>query len=145
MGANSALAAIIILVSINLAETFGFLLHRANKSPHQIYTSSSNANEEIRRITPNYDDDTVRVRIWRTLIDGRERNLKDLSRCVGVKPADVRHHLKHVEKQAKTLPNKSLQWRERRGLPASVKTAKLKYTTKQVGRKRRELFVQLVE
>ena len=61
--------------------------------------------------------DTIRVRIWRALAPGDELSLKQLGSIVGERQlGDLKHHLTHVEKQAKTLRNKSNEWRERRGL-----------------------------
>ncbi len=76
--------------------------------------------EEIEVGNENDDDnDTIRVRIWRALSSGEEMTLQQLGKAVGernMKMGDLKHHLSHVEKQAKTLKNKSLQWRKRRGL-----------------------------
>ena len=61
--------------------------------------------------------DTVRVRIWRQLADGKELSLSQLSNAVGERRlGELRSHLTHVEKQAKTIRNKSDDWRTRRGL-----------------------------
>lgn len=63
-------------------------------------------------------DDTVRVRIWRALASGEELSLSELSKAVGERRlGELRSHLTHVEKQAKTLKKKSEEWRKRRGLP----------------------------
>ena len=72
----------------------------------------SDINEEV------YDErDTIRVRIWKALSSGDELTLKELGSVVGErKLGDLRDHLSHVEKQAKTLKNKSEEWRKRRGL-----------------------------
>jgi hypothetical protein len=61
------------------------------------------------------NEDTVRVRIWRALASGDEFSLNQLGSIVGERK-DLKSHLVHVEKQAKTLKNKSNEWRERRGL-----------------------------
>eukprot|EP00536_Pseudo-nitzschia_multiseries_P004161 jgi/Psemu1/9393/gm1.9393_g len=64
-------------------------------------------------------DDTVRVRIWRALASsfGEEITLKELGAIVGERRVgELRSHLQHVEKQSKTLKNKSPEWKERRGL-----------------------------
>jgi hypothetical protein len=61
--------------------------------------------------------DTVRVRIWRVLASGEEMTLKQLGSAVGERRlGDLKAHLTHVEKQAKTLGSKSPEWRIRRGL-----------------------------
>jgi len=66
--------------------------------------------------------DTVRVRIWRVLAerlykkDG-EITVKQLGTAVGERRlGELKAHLKHVEKQAQTLQNKSHEWKQRRGL-----------------------------
>ena len=80
-------------------------------------------------------EETVRVRIWRALASGDELSLKQLGSIVGERK-DLKSHLSHVEKQAKTLKNKSNEWRERRGLSitASQKVNKLR-VIKRVDRK----------
>ncbi len=65
--------------------------------------------------------DTIRVRIWRQLADGKELSLSQLSNAVGERRlGELRSHLTHVEKQAKTIRNKSDEWRIRRGLSPVV-------------------------
>ena len=59
--------------------------------------------------------DTIRVRIWRALASGEEISLRKLGQVVGERK-DLNSHLVHVERQAKTLKNKSNEWRARRGL-----------------------------
>ncbi|VEU42675.1 unnamed protein product [Pseudo-nitzschia multistriata] len=64
-------------------------------------------------------DDTIRVRIWRALSSkfGEEVSLKELGAMVGERRmGELRSHLQHVEKQSRTLRNKSAEWKERRGL-----------------------------
>ena len=91
-------------------------------------------------------EDTIRVRIWRALADGKEFSLSKLSNAVGERRrGELRSHLAHVERQAKTLRNKSDEWRLRRGLPPASKGA----TSKRVRLKIRkgaknEMFVRLV-
>lgn len=61
--------------------------------------------------------DTIRVRIWRALASGDELSMTELSRRVGVRRGgDLKSHLRHVERQARTLRNKKDEWRARRGL-----------------------------
>ena len=60
-------------------------------------------------------EDTIRVRIWRALVNGEELSLKQLASTVG-ESRNLRSHLQHVEKQAETLANKSVAWKIRRGL-----------------------------
>ena len=98
-------------------------------------------NEEVDSDEP---EDTVRVRIWRTLVEenGREMSLAKLSSTLGESRSDVRHHLTHVEKQCKSLQSKSEAWRLRRGLPSS-NTKKMRITTRRGGGKRNEIFIKL--
>ena len=70
--------------------------------------------------------DTVRVRIWRILADGQERSLVELGVMVGERRlGELKAHLQHVEKQAKTLQNKKASWRERRGIDTKTKKLRL--------------------
>ncbi|KAL7499270.1 hypothetical protein ACHAWT_006891 [Skeletonema menzelii] len=93
--------------------------------------------------------DTIRVRIWRQLADGKELSLSELSNAVGERRlGELRSHLTHVEKQAKTIRNKSNEWRVRRGLsPAVGNTGKAgaprKMKLKFRKGKRNETFVSL--
>jgi len=67
-------------------------------------------------------EDAVRVQIWRALASGEELSLTELSRAVGERRrGELLSHLIHVEKQAKTLANKSEGWRLRRGVSPDVK------------------------
>ena len=62
-------------------------------------------------------EDTIRIRIWRALASGDELSLSQLGQAVGERRlGELRSHLGHVEKQAKTLRNKSDHWKVRRGL-----------------------------
>ena len=63
-------------------------------------------------------EDTIRVRIWRTLASGNEFSLKQLGAVVGQRK-DLKSHLAHVEKQSRTLKNKKIEWFRRRGLLSS--------------------------
>ena len=92
---------------------------------------------------PNADagepTDTIRVRIWRALASGEELSMKDLGAAVGERrQGELRAHLKHVEKQAQTLRNKSIRWRERRGLDPNTGKVCLVTRTKQ-----KEVFLRL--
>ena len=79
---------------------------------------ASDGNDDI--LPPEGEDDTTRVRIWRVLASGEEHSLKQLGAAVGERGlGDLKVHLQHVEKQAKTLKNKNEKWRERRGLPTT--------------------------
>ena len=75
-------------------------------------TTNNNSTEE------QYEEkDTIRVRIWRALASGNELSLSQLCKQVGERNrSDIKSHLVHVEKQAKTIRNKSDEWRIRRGL-----------------------------
>jgi len=68
---------------------------------------------------PEEEKDTIRVQIWKALIlsNNEEISLTQLCKLIGVRnKGDVRSHLIHVERQAKTIQNKSNEWRVRRGL-----------------------------
>lgn len=67
----------------------------------------------------DHEKDTIRVRIWRALACGDELSMTQLSKKVGERNrGNLRSHLVHVERQAKTIRNKSIEWRARRGLPS---------------------------
>ena len=86
-------------------------------------------------------DDTVRVRLWKALVDGTERSLTELSVTLNETRSDIRFHLTHVEKQAKTLSSKSSEWRLRRNVLHSSMKLKL---TKRIGKgKRHEVFYKI--
>ena len=99
-------------------------------------------------VAPSEEDfDTVRVRIWRQLADGKELSLTQLSSAVGERNlGNLRSHLTHVEKQAKTIRNKSDEWRMRRGLSpvgsesGAPRQMKLKFRKG----KKNEMFVKIV-
>ena len=85
------------------------------------YKSNNTSTEEENQ------QDTIRVRIWKALTlrltsesgSDTEITLKELGAIVGQRQlGDLKDHLSHVEKQAKTLKNKSNEWKERRGFPA---------------------------
>ena len=62
-------------------------------------------------------EDTIRIKIWRALASGDELSLSQLGQAVGERRlGELRSHLGHVEKQAKTLRDKSDDWKVRRGL-----------------------------
>ena len=72
--------------------------------------------------------DTIRVRIWKALSssNGKELSMRQLGSIVGERRiGDLKSHLVHVEKQAKTLNNKSKEWKHRRGLNEKRKKAKI--------------------
>jgi hypothetical protein len=91
--------------------------------------------------------ETIRVRIWRALADGEELSLTQLSKIVGEgRLGELRSHLTHVERQAKTLGNKSNEWRLRRGLVPieddfSVQRKRLRIKMRKG--KKNELFIRL--
>ena len=71
-------------------------------------------------------------------------SLKQLGVAVGERnQGDLKSHLKHVEKQAKTLKNKNSEWRERRGLPTTDVRAVNKVRLKYRKGKRNEIYVRL--
>mmetsp|Transcript_8894 Transcript_8894/g.11131 ORF Transcript_8894/g.11131 Transcript_8894/m.11131 type:complete len:159 (+) Transcript_8894:67-543(+) len=88
------------------------------------------------KIGADTEKDTIRVRIWQALASGDEMDMKQLGSAVGERNiGELKSHLTHVEKQAKTLSNKSKDWRERRGL--SVGSQAMKNSKKVRLRKRR--------
>ena len=90
------------------------------------------------------EDDTTRVRIWRVLASGEEHSLKQLGAAVGERGlGDLKVHLQHVEKQAKTLKNKNEKWRERRGLPTTNVKAVNKLRIKLRRGNKNEVFIRL--
>ena len=103
--------------------------------------SDSDSNEQL---------DTIRVRIWRQLADGKELSPSELSNAVGERRlGELRSHLTHVEKQARTIRNKSDEWRIRRGLSPVVDNngkaiAPRKMKLKFRKGKRNETFVRIV-
>lgn len=96
-----------------------------------IFTTTNNSNDnnnaqsDISTPSEQKEDDTIRVRIWRALSTGEEMSLSKLSAAISISSksittplsqSDLRYHLKHVERQARTISNKSIEWRKRRGL-----------------------------
>jgi len=68
------------------------------------------------------------VKIWKALADsyGEELSMKQLGSIVGERRlGDLNSHLGHVEKQAKTIGNKSKEWKERRGLDHHIQKVKV--------------------
>ena len=66
----------------------------------------------------NDAESTPRVKLWRALCEGEAHSLGSLAQSAGLSAKEVRHHLEHVAKQARTLKNKSADWRSRREIPA---------------------------
>jgi len=94
-------------------------------------SSDQDQEDDIPNITtdntqPEEEKDTIRVRIWKALVssNNKEISLTQLCKQIGVRnKGDVRSHLIHVERQAKTIQNKSNEWRVRRGLlPINIDT-----------------------
>jgi len=115
-------------------------------------SSLSNPQDEVEDADAEETDDTIRVRIWRALASGEELSLAKLSTIVGERRSDVRHHLGHVEKQAKTISSKSAAWLIRRGLSPDNNSnnninnnnfQKLRIQQRRGGGKRNEIFVRL--
>mmetsp|Transcript_22935 Transcript_22935/g.39246 ORF Transcript_22935/g.39246 Transcript_22935/m.39246 type:complete len:204 (+) Transcript_22935:345-956(+) len=110
-----------------------------NNTTDQPADTNGNGDDDIEK-------DTVRVRIWRALASGEELSMTQLSKRVGVRSVgDLKSHLVHVERQAKTLQNKKDDWRERRGLPpinGAGNGQKLRLKIRRGGKK--EVFVKLV-
>lgn len=100
-------------------DTFSFAVQRASfsvSSPDE-YTRTSRHHQAKSDEEEEEAEDTIRVRIWRALASGDELSLSQLGQAVGERRlGELRSHLGHVEKQAKTLRNKSDNWKVRRGL-----------------------------
>lgn len=72
--------------------------------------------------------DTIRVRIWKALSSsyGEELSMRQLGSIVGERRiGDIKSHLVHVEKQAKTIGNKSQEWKQRRDIEERTKKIKI--------------------
>ena len=119
------------------------------------FGSSSQEIEVKKYFRPNEEEkdperDTIRVRIWRALASGEELSLSQLCKAVGESSrGELRSHLTHVEKQAKTIRNKSDEWRIRRGLPRAGNDATSKFGPRKMQLKMRkgdknEVFIKLV-
>ena len=129
------------------------LRHRKQCNLMKIVCTSRSAlqSEKERSDDGEYDkevgaEDTIRVRIWRALADGEELSLSKLSDAVGERRrGELRSHLVHVERQAKTLLNKSDEWRMRRGLPPASEGASSRRTIRLRMRQgaKNEIFVRL--
>ena len=61
---------------------------------------------------------TPRMVLWRALVR-QEHTLGTLSEITELSAQEVRHHLEHVVQQAKTLKNKSSEWRSERHIPVT--------------------------
>lgn len=110
---------------------FSFALEAKKRSKQRLMKQSQTAEQQ--QIQPSMNDesqsdksnnatepqDAIRVRIWKALSQGQsqEMSLQQLGAVVGErKIGDLKSHLVHVEKQAKTFGNKSKDWKKRRGL-----------------------------
>ena len=60
---------------------------------------------------------TSRIRLWRALASGDAHTIGTLAQAAGISSGEARHHLEHVMKQARTLKNKSTEWRAMRAIP----------------------------
>ena len=101
---------------------------------------------ELPKEDDNLVHDTLRVRIWRALACGEELSLSQLSSIVKERRVgELRSHLTHVQRQCKTLSNKSNEWRIRRGLmPLSNNDRQEKKLRIKMRRgKKNELYVRL--
>lgn len=118
---------------------------RSSSSRLQHFLQVPGDAEELPNTAANDDEeveDTVRVRIWRALASGDELSLKQLGAAVGDRK-ELRSHLKHVEKQAQTLKNKSTEWCERRGLSVESRNKVNKLRLKTRRGNKNELFIRL--
>ncbi|GFH53228.1 hypothetical protein CTEN210_09704 [Chaetoceros tenuissimus] len=85
----------------------------------QSQPATNNESQSDKSNHPKEPQDTIRVRIWKALSNAqsKEMSLQQLGAIVGErKIGDLKSHLVHVEKQAKTFGNKSKDWKKRRGL-----------------------------
>ena len=117
-----------------------------NETDQEDEDESNNSNN-----TQQPEVDTIRVRIWRALAESskskEEISITQLSKRLGENKSDVRSHLKHVERQAKTIRNKSDEWRARRGLsPADGSSGGVpkKVQLKKRRGAKNEVFIRLV-
>ena len=88
-------------------------------------TRVAGGNQHAEDSSHEEEEDTIRVKIWRALASGEEMRLSELGNTVGERRmGELRSHLVHVERQAKTLRNKSDEWRIRRGIvrPGDIKS-----------------------
>ena len=112
LGSNHQSYHLVATGSLVKSQNCYFVLRQKSQLSLQPQPTNQNDNDGFEEI-----NDTIRVRIWRALAPGDELTLKQLGSIVGERQlGDLKDHLSHVEKQAKTLKNKSNQWRERRGL-----------------------------
>ena len=147
-----SLLAILVIIWLPAAESsFGALpsVHAPLRCDDNVFAflKSKKEDEDVAPSEEEGELDTVRVRIWRQLADGKELSLTQLSNAVGErKLGNLRSHLTHVEKQAKTIRNKSDEWRMRRGLSpvgseaGAPRQMKLKFRKG----KKNEMFVRIV-
>ena len=88
-------------------------------------TRVAGGNQHAEDSSHEEEEDTIRVKIWRALASGEEMRLSELGNTVGERRmGELRSHLVHVERQAKTLRNKPDEWRIRRGIvrPVDIKS-----------------------
>lgn len=89
-----------------------------DQPPSRQAASNDNYNNSSATRT-SIENDTIRIRIWKALYsaNGSEISLQQLGNMVGERNmGDLNSHLTHVERQAKTIRNKSDEWKKRRGL-----------------------------
>lgn len=148
---QNLLLAILVIIWLPAAESsfFGALpsVHALRCDDNVFAFLKSKKEDEDVAPSEEGELDTVRVRIWRQLAGGKELSLTQLSNAVGErKLGNLRSHLTHVEKQAKTIRNKSDEWRMRRGLSpvgsesGAPRQMKLKFRKG----KKNEMFVRIV-
>lgn len=118
---------ILLLIQFYSSNTLIISFHQFRNSQHKpiihsvFLTSPEETNDQY-----DLEIDTVRVRIWRILSMKKEMSLRQLGCAVGERNiGDLKSHLLHVEKQAKTIGNKSDEWKIRRGISPKVRKAKL--------------------
>mmetsp|Transcript_28673 Transcript_28673/g.66466 ORF Transcript_28673/g.66466 Transcript_28673/m.66466 type:complete len:241 (+) Transcript_28673:2-724(+) len=126
--ANSCLAHVVPFVAVGLGlglrhqgesgkRCSGFLSLCSAKAEAAADTSgTARPYKEAAEVTP-------RIRLWRALVSTDVHTMNSLAMAAGVSVKEASGHLEHVMRQAKTLKNKSIEWREKRGIPAECDTS----------------------
>lgn len=129
--------------------TWCYSLHmNKKKSESYLKNSSLKPTNEPKDITEQQGEkleDTIRIKIWKALVLSSEDyiSLKQLGSMIGERRiSEIRSHLNHVEKQAKTLQNKSKEWKQRRNLNET--TRKVKISKEFRGKNNKELYIKLI-
>lgn len=83
------------------------------KSRHG-YGAAASENVSPQAVPPQI---TSRIRLWRALVRGDTHTIGTLAEAAGISSKEAGHHLEHVMRQARTLKNKSAEWRMMREIP----------------------------